>query len=140
MRLVLDTNVLVSALLLPQSRPAQLIHLWIEGRLTLLTAETQIDEVGRVTRYPKIRERLKPALAGRLVNQLRNQAVMITTLPTVDASPDPADNFLLSIAAGGKADGLVTGDKRDLLSLKKFGGTRIVTASECLSWFGQDER
>jgi len=66
-RIVVDTNVLVSALLVGTSLPAHLIALWREGRFDLLTASEQLEELMRVTRYPKIRERLAPALAsGRL--------------------------------------------------------------------------
>ena len=66
MRLVIDTNVLVSALLSGTSLPAHLIVLWREGKFDLLTSAEQLDELRRVTRYRKIRERLTPALAGRL--------------------------------------------------------------------------
>ena len=66
MRLVIDTNILVSALLAATSLPAQLVVLWRAGRFDLLTAAEQLDELMRVTRYPKIRERLAPAIAGRL--------------------------------------------------------------------------
>ena len=86
----------------------------------------------RVTRYPKIRERILPALAGRLINQLRDLAVVVEQLPVVDVSPDPYDNYLLSIAVGGQVDYLVTGDKRDLLFIKKYGGTAIVSVSDFL--------
>ena len=68
MRLVIDTNILVSALLAATSLPAQLVVLWRADRFDLLTAVEQLDELMRVTRYPKIRERLPPAIAGRLVN------------------------------------------------------------------------
>ena len=71
MRLVVDTNVLISALLGTTGLPAHLIDLWRDGRFALLTAPEQVDELWRVTRYPKIRERPPPALAGRLVNDLR---------------------------------------------------------------------
>jgi len=74
MRVVLDTNVLVSALLITASVPARLITLWRQGRFELSTAPAQLDELMRVTRYPKIRARLQPALAGRLVNELRDLA------------------------------------------------------------------
>ena len=84
----------------------------------------------RVTGYPKIRARLKPALAGRLINDLRQVAVVVETLPPVDVSPDPYDNYLLSIASGGTADYLVTGDKTDLLTLEHYAGTKIVSARE----------
>jgi putative PIN family toxin of toxin-antitoxin system len=73
-RLVADTNILVSALIVDTSLPAHLITLWREGWFELLTSAEQLDEVVRVTRYPRIRERLVPALAGRLINDLRKIA------------------------------------------------------------------
>ena len=60
MRVVLDTNILVSALLIETSLPAKLISLWRVGKFTLLSAEEQLDELSKVKRYPKIRERLNP--------------------------------------------------------------------------------
>jgi putative PIN family toxin of toxin-antitoxin system len=126
-RLVIDTNVLISALLAGTSLPAHLIVLWREGRFDLLTSADQLDELTRVTRYPKIQERLTPALAGRLINDIRDLAVLLTALPVVTASPDPHDNYLLAMAAAGAADFLVTGDKRDVLALKLFEGTKIIT-------------
>jgi putative PIN family toxin of toxin-antitoxin system len=132
-RLVIDTNVLVSALFSETSLPAHLVTLWREGRFDLVMAAEQLAELGRVTRYPKIRERIAPALAGRLVNELRDLAVMVGELPTIDASPDPSDNYLLAMAATGKADFLVTGDKRDLLALGSYAGSRIVTVRDFLT-------
>lgn len=132
MRLVVDTNILVSALLVGTSLPAHLITLWREGRFDLLTSAEQLDELMRVTRYPKIRERLAPALAGRLINELREVAVVVKNLPTVTVCADPYDNYLLAMAAAGAADFLVTGDKRDLLGLKLHQGIRIVTVRDFL--------
>ena len=136
MRLVVDTNILISALLSASSSPARLVLLWRTGRFDLLTAAEQLDELVRVTRYPKIRERLTPAVAGRLVNDLRVLAVMLDALPSVDVSPDPDDNYLLAIARAGSADFLVTGDKRDLLGLGSYAGTRIISARDFLSLHG----
>lgn len=132
MRLVVDTNILVSALLAPTSLPAHLIVLWREGRFDLLTSADQLDELMRVTRYPKIRERLSPSLAGRLINEIRDLAVLLEALPIVTASPDPYDNYLLAMASAGAADFLVTGDKRDVLALKLFEGTKIITVRDFL--------
>ena len=132
MRLVIDTNILISALLAGTSLPAHLIVLWREGRFDLLTSADQLDELMRVTRYPKIRERLAPALAGRLINELRDIAVVVKNAPVVTVSPDPYDNYLLAMAAAGSADFLVTGDKRDLLALKLYEGTKIVTVRDFL--------
>jgi uncharacterized protein len=132
-RLVIDTNILISALLTGSSLPAHLIALWREGRFDLLTSADQLDELTRVTRYPRIRERLAPQLAGRLINELRDIAVVVKNLPVVTVSPDPYDNYLLATAAAGSADFLVTGDKRDLLALKLYEGTRIITVREFLT-------
>jgi uncharacterized protein len=132
MLVVLDTNILISALLVQTSQPARLIESWRNGRFTLLTAVPQLEELIRVTRYPKIRDRLNPALAGRLINELRGLASIVDDLPFVDVSPDPYDNYLLSIGSGGLADYLVTGDKQDLLAIKKFDGTAIVSVADFL--------
>jgi putative PIN family toxin of toxin-antitoxin system len=59
-RLVIDTSLLISALLAGSSLPAHLIALWREGQFDLLTSADQLDELMRVTRYPRIRERLAP--------------------------------------------------------------------------------
>jgi uncharacterized protein len=131
-RLVIDTNILISALLVGSSLPAHLIALWREGRFDLLTSADQLDELMRVTRYPRIRERLAPPLAGRLINELRDIAVVVKNLPVVTVSPDPFDNYLLAMAAAGSADFLVTGDKRDLLALKLYEGTKIITVRDFL--------
>ena len=58
---------------------------------------------------------------------------MVDRLPTVDVSRDPDDNYLLAIAVAGLADFLLTGDKRDLLSLERHGSTRILTVRAFLS-------
>ncbi len=127
MRLVLDTNVIVSALLIEGSLPDQLIGRWRRGRFDLLICPVQIEQLARVTRYPKLRSRLTPALAGRLINQPRKLAVMLDDLPAITVCADPSDNYLLATAMAGRADFLVTGDKAQLPSLKQYATTRIVT-------------
>ncbi len=91
----------------------------------------------RVTRYPKIRGRLSPMLAGRLINDLRAFSLMVTQLPTVTISRDPNDNFLLATAKAGNAEFLITGDARDVLNLKTFAGTRIISVRAFLSSQGR---
>ena len=135
--MVIDTNILVSALLAATSLPAQLVVLWRAGRFDLLTTAEQLDELMRVTRYPKIRKRLAPAVAGRLVNDLRALAITLDRLCAVDASSDPDDNDLLALAAAGSADFLVTGDKHDLLGLAVYEGTKIITVRDFLTQYGR---
>lgn len=133
MRLVLDTNVLISGLLSPAGARGQLIdRLEADNSLVLVTAEEQLAELLRVARYPKLRSRLNPGEVEELTTTLRDVAVMVDSLPEVQVSPDPDDNFLLAIAQAGRADWLVTGDKRDLLALGTHARTRILSARQAL--------
>lgn len=132
MRVVIDTNVLASALMSSASSPAEILTFWRSRKFDLVTGVEQLDEIARVTRYPKIRARLHAGLAGRLVNQLRDLAVVIERLPKVDISPDPDDNYLLALADAGRAQFLVTGDK-PLLALQRHKSTKIVTPNALAS-------
>jgi putative PIN family toxin of toxin-antitoxin system len=132
-RLVVDTNILVSGLLSDKSLPARLVALWRDGRFDLLTSATQIDALMRVTRYPKIKARITPILAGRFINELREIAVMLDRLPVVTICQDPYDNYLLAMSMVGGAHFLITGDKQDLLSLNLYQGTRIISVRDFLT-------
>jgi hypothetical protein len=135
MRVVLDINILVSALLVQLGRPAAIYRAWQEGHFTLLTCAEQLDELMATLRKPAIAARIKPYKAGRLVNDLKEMAETIDRLPHVERSPDPTDDFLLALSEAGKADYLVTGDKSGLLSLARHGGTQIVSAGEFAALF-----
>jgi hypothetical protein len=132
MRVVLDTNVLISALISP-SGPADLVYrAWRSGAFDLASCEEQLGEMRRVTRRPAVRNLIKSTEAGRLINQVRHLAMLIDAIPEVDASPDPWDNFIIALALSARADYLVTGDKSGLLALTHFGRTRIVTVRQFL--------
>jgi hypothetical protein len=130
MRVVLDTNILLSALIVRGTPPDRLYEEWRHGRFELASAERQLEELNRVSRRPFFQARIKPSEIGRMINDIRRLAVMCDPLPLVTISPDPDDDFLLAIAQVAGADYLVTGDKSDLLILKRHGCTRIVTARE----------
>lgn len=130
MRVVLDTNVIISGLLRAGSPADQLRQAWESRRLTLISSEWQLDELRRVSRYPHLKERFAPHEAGRLVRQIRRLAELVQPAPGTDISPDPDDNPILATAITGGAQYLVTGDKNHLLSLVKVDSIRIVTARE----------
>jgi len=130
MRVVLDTNILVSALLVQVGHPAAIYRAWQEGHFRLLTCAEQIDELKATLHKPAIAARIKPYKAGRLVNALKQLTESIDPLPRVKRSPDPTDDFLLAVSEAGKADYLVTGDKSGLLALKRHQTTRIVSARD----------
>ncbi|MGB5276846.1 MAG: putative toxin-antitoxin system toxin component, PIN family [Gammaproteobacteria bacterium] len=136
MRVVLDTGILVAALITTDTPPALIYQAWRKKRFELITSDWQLDEFRRVSRYSKLRRFLKPVEAGNLVNGLRLQATVLEVLPTVDLSPDPDDNPVLAMAEASQAQYLVTGDKRGLLALDTIGGTRIVTARQFVDALG----
>jgi len=128
MRVVLDTGILIAALITKDTPPDRIYQAWRKRRFELVTSQWQLDEFRRVSRYPKLRKYLQPIEAGNLVNGLRHQAQFLEELPDVDLSEDPDDNPLLAMAIAGEVDYLVSGDKRDVLALKKVGKASIVTA------------
>ncbi len=126
MRVVLDTNVFLSALLSEKGPPARIVEAWRTERFDLITSVEQIDEVKRAARYDKMQPYVLRAEVGRLVKGLRHAHVLLSRLPRAGASPDPADDFILAMCLAAEADYLVTGD-RALSSLGHFATTRIVT-------------
>lgn len=127
MRVVIDTNILISALLIKESTAAQLLEFWRHGVFTLITTRIQIEELARVLRYPKLRARIPTPEANWLIADLQELGVMVEDLPAVERSPDPDDNYLLALSEAGAVDYLVSGDKRHVLALEEHGVTKIVT-------------
>jgi len=130
MRVVLDTNVLLAALISSHSPPDTIYRAWLAGRFDLVTGAAQLDELRRVSRYPKIKAILPAHRVGTMINNIQ-RAIVLSTLPPlpngIDAD-DPNDAFLLAMAMAGEADYLVTGDRRaGLLQRGSIGRTRIVT-------------
>jgi len=140
MRVVLDTNILVSALMVQIGHPAAIYRLWQEGYFTLLTCAEQLDELRATLRKPAVAKRIKPYSAGRLVNKLRELAETVGPLPRVERSPDPGDDSLLALSEVGEADYLVTGDKTGLLVLGRHQGVRIVSARDFAALFAQSSQ
>lgn len=128
MKVVLDTNVLISSLIIPASPPHRIYEAWRAGAFVLVTCAEQFEEFRRVTRYDKLRAYIEPAAAGTLLNELRNLAQRINKLPKLKRSPDAEDDYLLALAQAADADYLVTGDKSGLLALKRHARARIISA------------
>jgi uncharacterized protein len=140
MRVVLDTNILISALLVQTGNPAVVYRAWQEGQFTLLTCAAHLEELRATLRKPAIAERIKPYKAGELVNELKELADIIGSLPRVELSPDPTDDFLLALSEAGKADYLVTGDKGGLLALARHKTTRIISVRKFAEHIKQAHR
>ncbi|WP_454061737.1 putative toxin-antitoxin system toxin component, PIN family [Candidatus Nitrospira salsa] len=137
MRLVLDTNILISGLLSQVAPPAQLLQRWLEGRYELATSPAQVEELTRVLTYKKLQARIPTDHATDLLNNLDALAIIVSDLPIITLSGDPADNVILATAVASRADGLVSGDKTDLLVHHSIQGIPIVTARQALGWMSK---
>lgn len=129
MRVILDTNVLLAALISLHGPPAAIYRAWRAARFDLVTSAVQLDELRRVSRYPKLRAILPAHRIGTVVNNLQRAIVLdaLPPLPDGVAAADPDDAFLVAMALAGEADFLVTGDRRaGLLQQGNLGRTRIV--------------
>ena len=135
MRVVLDTNIFISALLTPKGLPSQVLRLWFENRYDLVTSSWQIEELRAVSRRDKIKERVKAADVGTLVNNLRSKALVIDELPSVSYSPDPDDDNIIAAALAARAHYIVSRDKDDVLELGKVEGVRMLTVREFVRLF-----
>jgi putative PIN family toxin of toxin-antitoxin system len=126
MRVILDTNILLSALLSPVGPPAKLLDAW-EGKVfTLVASDALIVELRDVVDRPFFRVRLPAGSAELLAADIRDFSFYCRELPPGPLAPDPKDGYLLAMAEASQADFLVTGDK-ELLRLKRHQSTRIIT-------------
>ncbi|MDD4929208.1 MAG: putative toxin-antitoxin system toxin component, PIN family [Gallionella sp.] len=127
MRVVLDTNILFSALISPHGAPDLIYRAWRAARFEIVTSQTQLEEIRRASRYPKLQAVLQPVKVGAMINNLQ-RALVLENLNIKDETDDPDDAFLLAMALQGNADYLVTGDRRaGLLQRGHIERTRIVT-------------
>ncbi len=135
MRIVLDTNVVVSALIWG-GRPLRLLELAVEGSVTLCTSPVLIQELADVLGRSHLAPRL--AAKGSSVQQALQEyselslvftpEVVPTTVPT-----DPDDDHVVAAAFAAKADAVISGDS-DLLALCRYGEIVIWTVVEAIEW------
>ncbi len=133
MRVVLDTNVLVSATLIFRGKENRILDAWRRGAFDLVFSAATLEELFRVLSYPKLRKHrwLTDEEVVMLLEELASQSILVRGEVTVTASRDPEDDKFLSTAIEGGADFVVTGDK-DLLSIDTFGKIRVVTPAHFL--------
>lgn len=133
MRVVLDTNILVSALIARGTPPDELYRAWQRGEIELVTSTAQMAEVARVLARPRLQRFLHAGEAAAIVENIAALALVLDNPPDVDLSPDPADNPILAAAIAGKAHLIVSGDKKHVLALAEVAGIPVVTAREALA-------
>lgn len=112
MRVVLDPNVLISALISPQGPSAEILSAWVADSFELVVSETLLTELDSVIARPKFRRWLAESDGLEFVARLAQYATVVddTTAP-VRLSPDPDDDYLIALAQTAGADYLVSGDR-----------------------------
>ena len=113
-RVVLDPNVLIAALLSRDGTPAHLLKHWVAGELEIVVSVALLTELERALAYPKLARRIATADAAAFVSLLRSSALTVADPSNVPArSSDPGDDYLLTLAQTAKAY-LVSGDRHIL--------------------------
>lgn len=137
MRVVLDTNVVASALLWGGT-PERLIDAAGEGLLELVTSGALLAELAGILGRSKFAQKLeqKKLSAAEIVARYRELAETVEPAPIEAAAlRDPDDAAVLACALAGRAEAIVSGDE-DLLSLGTYRNVAILTAAECLQRVG----
>ena len=131
-RVVLDTNILISALITKGTPPDRLYQAWKRGEIELVTSTAQTAELADVLSRQRLQRFLDADEAMAIVENIDTRAVVLDTLPSVSLSPDPADNRILATALAGDVNLIVSGDKKHMLALRRVGDIPIVTARQAL--------
>ncbi len=143
LRVVLDTNVFVSSLLVKEGLPAQVLNAWRERWYLLVISPALIAEIQAVLNYPRIRRKypLTDDDITQLVTLLEQDALLVPgdTDTTGSVPDDPKDEMVLACALDGQADLIVSGD-RHLLDLGEYQGIPILTAREFLERLTEQEQ
>jgi len=137
MKIVLDTNVVISGFLIPNGPPGVIIDLWGEGKLTVVVCQALIEEYLEVLLRPKFKK------VGTIIERqdlcmellsLENSIFVYPRFRLNVIESDPEDNRVLECAVEGGVQYIISGDEH-LLSLKIFKEIAIVTPAEFLADF-----
>lgn len=133
---VLDTNVLISGLLVAEGHAARLLDAWSDERFTLVTSLYQIEEVLHVLAYPRIARRLslnETELTTFVQSLLTHTRLTPGNLRLPGATRDAKDDAIVACAVEGGAQFIISGDQ-DLLVLEAYEGVVVLTPRQFLDY------
>jgi len=130
-RVVIDTNVLISAALLPASAPARCVD-WVLANATLLFSPGTFEELQTRLWRPKFDRYLSLEQRQAILHDIGAAALWVIPKPSATAiSRDPDDDKFIHLALAGKATWLITGDQ-DLLAVAGVENLEIMTPAQAL--------
>lgn len=135
LRVVLDTNVFVSSLLVKSGQPAEALDAWRSRSYLLVTSPPLIAEIVNTLSYERIRRKynITDDDVAALVTLLEKDALVVPGQTEISGviPDDPDDERVLACALEGQADLIVSGDHH-LLDLKTYEGIPVVTVRQFL--------
>ena len=134
LRIIIDTSVLISSILLPKSVPAQAARSAIKLG-TILVSEQTLAELASVLARPTLAATMRPEQQCDYLAAFTATADLISVSAVVVACRDPNDDKFLALAQSGNADIIITGDA-DLLALHPFHGVDIISPREFITRMG----
>ena len=135
MRVVLDANIYISALISNKGNPAKIINKWLAGQFDVLISQPIVDEILRVTNYKRIQKKYAKVRENRLefVELIIEQGIWEESSETLTVvSADESDNRYVECAVAGNAQYIVSGDEH-LLGVGEYQGIIIVTPATFLT-------
>ena len=133
MRLVFDTNVLISALLSPKSIAAKILN-WAENNGTVLYSEATLTELISVLNRPKFSKYISPKDIAGLVIRIKAVWLSVEIINQIKLCRDPKDDKFIDIAINGEASHIITGDN-DLLVLHPIETISVINPRNFLDEF-----
>ena len=129
-RCVFDTNVIISALLFENSKPAQAFQYALANGEVLLSLDL-LEELNEVLGRKKFNRYVTNEEREEFLETLIERAVLIEIVENIQECRDPKDDKVLELALNGEAQYIITGD-RDLLVLNPFRNVRVITVEDFL--------
>lgn len=130
-KVVLDTNIIISAAISDKGNPASIILLLAMKSIKNYTSQELIEELMSIINGQEILERIDTTRKETILKQYTDYSIKITPARKIDIVKDPKDNKFIEVAAEAKADFLISGDPH-LTDIKEYKGIRIVKPKEFL--------
>ncbi|HEX8362055.1 MAG TPA: putative toxin-antitoxin system toxin component, PIN family [Longimicrobium sp.] len=139
MRVVVDTNIVVSGLLSPAGPPGRVIDLLLSGHVVALYDDRILLEYHDVLARPKLR--IDPALAGAVLDWIERGGILVSAPPLDIELPDPDDLAFIEVAVAGAAAALVTGNGRHFAPARSSISLPILSPADFIAlWHTEAQR